>query len=100
MELDLKTVIAGGLMAGVVSLGATAATAMPLLDSKVVVRTEAPTPNVAKVYYRCGYYGCRRRYYGYRTYYRPYRYGYGYYRPHYYRPHIGIGIGGVGIGLF
>lgn len=100
MKLDLKTGIAAGLMAGVVSLSATAATALPLLDSKVAVRAEAPAPKIDKVYYRCGYYGCRRRYYGYRTYYRPYRYGYGYYRPYYYRPYIGVGIGGVGIGLF
>lgn len=62
-----------------------------------------PTNNVAasseattQVYYRCGYYGCYHRRAYYRGYYRPY-YGYNRGYGYYYRPRLGIGLGGFGV---
>lgn len=53
---------------------------------------------IEKSRYRCGRYRCGYRHYGYYRPYRSYR-SYGYY-PYYYGPHVGIGLGGVGIGLY
>lgn len=75
-----KFLLAAGLIAGALELGAAPAVALPMATT--VAPAAAPVA-VDQVYYRCGYYGCRRRF-GYRRFYRPYRYygyGYGYRRP-------------------
>lgn len=98
MNIGYRTIVGAGLMAGALGFCAPAASAMPAFDSGVARQADA-APQVAKVW--CGYYGCHRRFYR-GGYYRPYgyyrRYGYRHYYGGYgYGPHIGIGIGGIGI---
>ena len=84
------TTISCILLAG--GLGVGAASAMPRLDT--VVSAPIATPAIETVRLVCNYRRCFRT--GYRYAYRPY----GYYRPYYYRPHLGIGIGPFGVGIY
>ena len=94
MTKGSKALVFAGLMAGALGSSAIPASAFPTVmpAAKAAPATE-PGASVDKVYYRCGYYRCHHRYYS--SYYRPYYYGY-----NYYRPHIGIGLGGLGFGFY
>ncbi len=89
----ISTLLAVSLLAG---LGATAAVAMPHLDGTTAGNIAPPAAETVRLV--CNYNRCRRVGGYYRPVYRAYR-PYGYYRP-YYGPHVGIGIGGVGLGIY
>ena len=87
----ITTMLLSGLLAGTV---AASANAMPRLDGPSLAPSAAPAVEPARLicnYHRCYRVGGYRHYY-----YRPY----GYYRPYYYAPHVGIGLGGFGIGIY
>ena len=96
--MRIRSIACATILAGTIASPLTAV-AFPSVGAKAPVRADrSQTENVY-----CGRYGCHRRYrYGY---YRPgYRYYGGYYRPYgyggYYGPRVGVGIGGLGIGIF
>lgn len=96
-KFAIRTIVATGLLAGGLGLGTTATSAMPMLNGTIASRAEV-SPKAEQARFVCRYRHCYRHY----GYYRPYRYGYyrPYYHPYYYGPHIGIGLGGIGLGIY
>ncbi len=94
MRAGFQTLLGAVLIAGATVAVDQSVSAMPVAGVAAAAKTGADV--AVPAYYRCGYYGCHRRY---RSYYYPrYRYYGGYYRP--YAPHLGIGLGGFGLGLY
>ena len=96
MKLVLKTFAAVVYLAGGLDAGLSTASALPAADAGLVTASTFSTP-VQEARLVCRYRGCYRvgPYYRRYGYYRPYGY-----RPYYYAPHVGIGLGGFGIGIY